>query len=140
MFGSAGRSLTVLKTMEPRQEHGIADLRGVPRKARETSHRFADDDLRSQNQQLQELIRDLEVRLASRTAQLHLLSHEFRTPLQAIFGYMELLEREIHGPLTDAQRRDLLRIQQCQQRLLGLITAILDFPKPENGPSPAANP
>jgi signal transduction histidine kinase len=126
--------------MEPRREQGTADLRGAPRKTRATSNRFADDDLRAENRQLNELIRDLEIRLASRTAQLDLLSHEFRTPLQAIFGYTELLEREIHGPLNDAQRRDLLRIQQCQQRLLGLITAILDFPKAENGHSPAAHP
>jgi len=64
---------------------------------------------------------------------LALLSHEFRTPLQAIFGYTELLEREIHGPLTQAQRRDLERIQQSQQLLLGLITAILDFARIESG-------
>jgi PAS domain S-box-containing protein len=64
---------------------------------------------------------------------LALLSHEFRTPLQAIFGYTELLEREIHGPLTQAQHRDLERIQQSQQLLLGLITAILDFARIENG-------
>jgi PAS domain S-box-containing protein len=64
---------------------------------------------------------------------LALLSHEFRTPLQAIFGYTELLEREIHGPLTDSQRRDLQRIQQSQQLLLGLITTILDFAKLESG-------
>ena len=64
---------------------------------------------------------------------LALLSHEFRTPLQAIFGYTELLEREIHGPLTDSQRRDLARIQQSEQHLLGLITAILDFTKLEKG-------
>jgi len=64
---------------------------------------------------------------------LALLSHEFRTPLQAIFGYTELLEREIHGPLNDAQRRDLQRIQQSQQHLLGLITTILDFAKLESG-------
>jgi PAS domain S-box-containing protein len=64
---------------------------------------------------------------------LALLSHEFRTPLQAIFGYTELLEREIHGPLTDAQRGDLQRIQQSQQHLLGLITTILDFARIESG-------
>jgi PAS domain S-box-containing protein len=64
---------------------------------------------------------------------LALLSHEFRTPLQAIFGYTELLEREIHGPLTQAQRRDLERIRQSQQLLLGLITAILDFARIESG-------
>ena len=66
---------------------------------------------------------------------LALLSHEFRTPLQAIFGYTELLEREIHGPLNDPQRRYLQRIQQSQQLLLGLITMILDFEKLESGPS-----
>ena len=151
--------------MASRQEPGIADLHGAPRKARETSNRLADEDLRLENQQLRELNRDLERSLASRTAQLAaanrlrdglvasereareeaeisnrvksdvlaLLSHEFRTPLQAIFGYTELLEREIHGPLTDSQRRDLLRIQQSEQHLLGLITAILDFAKLERG-------
>lgn len=151
--------------MDPRLEHGIADHRGASRKARETSNRFADEDLRLENQQLRELNRDLERSVASRTAQLAaanllkdqllanerkareeaetsnrtksdflaLLSHEFRTPLQAIFGYTELLEREIHGPLNDSQRRDLLRIQQSEQHLLGLITAILDFAKLESG-------
>ncbi len=64
---------------------------------------------------------------------LALLSHEFRTPLQAIFGYTELLEREIHGPLSEDQRRDLKRIQQSQQHLLGLITTILDFARLESG-------
>ena len=153
--------------MDSRLEPGIADLRGAPRKARETSNRFADEDLRLENQQLRELNRDLERSVASRTAQLAaanllkdqllaserkareeaetsnrvksdflaLLSHEFRTPLQAIFGYTELLEREIHGPLNDSQRRDLLRIQQSEQHLLGLITAILDFAKLESGQS-----
>ena len=66
---------------------------------------------------------------------LALLSHEFRTPLQAIFGYTELLEREIHGPLTEPQRRYLQRIQQSQQLLLGLIATILDFAKLESGQS-----
>jgi PAS domain S-box-containing protein len=69
----------------------------------------------------------------AKTDFLALMSHEFRTPLQAIFGYTELLEREIHGPLTDAQRGDLKRIQQSQQHLLGLITAILDFSRIESG-------
>src|SRR5687768_7684313 len=137
MFGVGFRSLTALQTMASRQEHRIADLRGAPRKARETSDRFADEDLRFENQQLHERNLDLELLLAARTAQVRLLSHEFRTPLQAIFGYTELLEREIHGPLNDAQHRDLLRIQQCQQHLLDLITATLDFAKLEQEEPPA---
>src|SRR2546423_147901 len=117
---------------------------------------------------LRELNRDLELRVASRTAQLAaanlrkdqlifsernareeaetanrvkseflaLLSHEFRTPLQAIFGYTELLERQIHGPLNEGQMRDLHRIQQTQQHLLGLITSILDFARLDSGHGP----
>jgi len=64
---------------------------------------------------------------------LALLSHEFRTPLQAVFGYTELLDREIHGPLNDTQRRYLQRIHESQQHLLGVINTVLDFAKLESG-------
>jgi PAS domain S-box-containing protein len=64
---------------------------------------------------------------------LALLSHEFRTPLQAVFGYTELLEREIHGPLNEHQHRYVERIQQSQQHLLGVINTILDFASLEAG-------
>ena len=123
--------------MDPRLEQGKADLRGAPRRPRESSSRFAEEDLRLQNQQLRESLRKAREELDDsnrvKSDFLSLLSHEFRTPLQAIFGYTELLEREIHGPLSEAQRRDLLRIQQSQQHLLGLVNTILDFAKLENG-------
>ena len=151
--------------MHPRQEHGLADVRGARSKARETSNRFAEEDLRPENQELRELNRDLKRRLASRTAQLAatnrkkdellaserkareeaemsnrvkseflaLVSHEFRTPLQAVFGYTELLDAEIHGALNESQRRYVSRIKQSQEHLLGLINTILEFAKLESG-------
>src|SRR4051812_11428128 len=64
---------------------------------------------------------------------LALLSHEFRTPLQAVFGYTELLEREIHGALNEIQHRYVERIQQSQQHLLGVINTVLDFAALESG-------
>jgi signal transduction histidine kinase len=138
MFSGSALSIPhASQTMEPRREHRTADPRGTPRRARETSNRFAEEDLRLQNQQLRDSLRkaSAEVEDSNRIKFdfLALLSHEFRTPLQAIFGYTELLEREIHGPLTEAQRRDLVRIQQSQQHLLGLVTTILDFAKLESG-------
>jgi len=54
------------------------------------------------------------------------MSHEFRTPLNAIGGYAELLELGIRGPVTAAQRDDLARIQRSQRHLLGLVNDILD--------------
>lgn len=62
------------------------------------------------------------------------LSHEFRTPLHAVSGYLEILQQNIHGGLTNEQRRDVARIQQAQEHLLALVNMILDFAKLEGGP------
>ncbi|MES2177466.1 MAG: ATP-binding protein [Gemmatimonadota bacterium] len=61
------------------------------------------------------------------------MSHELRTPLNAIAGYVELLTMGVRGPITDAQRRDLVRIRQNQQHLLEIITDILNFSRIEAG-------
>jgi PAS domain S-box-containing protein len=61
------------------------------------------------------------------------MSHELRTPLNAIRGYVELLEMEIHGPITDAQRDALKRIQASERHLLALITQILSYARVETG-------
>ena len=62
------------------------------------------------------------------------LSHEFRTPLHAVSGYLEILLQNIHGALTENQRRDVERIHQAQEHLLALVNMILDFAKLEGGP------
>ncbi len=62
------------------------------------------------------------------------LSHEFRTPLHAVSGYLEILQQNIHGGLTVEQRRDVERIHQAQEHLMTLVNMILDFAKLEGGP------
>jgi PAS domain S-box-containing protein len=62
------------------------------------------------------------------------LSHEFRTPLHAVSGYLEILQQNIHGALTKEQRRDIDRIHQAQEHLMALVNMILDFAKLEAGP------
>ncbi|MEO8910930.1 MAG: ATP-binding protein [Gemmatimonadaceae bacterium] len=62
------------------------------------------------------------------------LSHEFRTPLHAVSGYLEILQQNIHGGLTNEQRRDVERIHQAQEHLMTLVNMILDFAKLEGGP------
>jgi PAS domain S-box-containing protein len=62
------------------------------------------------------------------------LSHEFRTPLHAVSGYLEILQQNIHGRLTSDQRRDVERIHQAQEHLMALVNMILDFAKLEGGP------
>jgi len=61
------------------------------------------------------------------------MSHELRTPLNAIAGHAQLLEMGVHGPLTDAQRQALSRIQWSEGHLLALINDVLNYAKLEAG-------
>jgi signal transduction histidine kinase len=61
------------------------------------------------------------------------MSHELRTPLNAIAGYAQLLEMQIHGPITEAQRDVLGRVERSQQHLLRLINDVLNLARIESG-------
>ncbi|HYG89444.1 MAG TPA: ATP-binding protein [Azospirillum sp.] len=59
------------------------------------------------------------------------ISHEFRTPLNAIFGYAQLLERD---PTIPERRHDAVRvIRRSAEHLSGLIEGLLDISKIEGG-------
>jgi PAS domain S-box-containing protein len=61
------------------------------------------------------------------------MSHELRTPLNAIAGYAQLIQLGVHGPVTEAQRDALTRLQRSEQHLLALVNDILNFAKLEAG-------
>jgi len=119
---------------------------------RESSERHASEESvhalnRSLNARVAQRTRELEVALEGeqsarkeaeaanriKTELFARLSHEFRTPLHAVSGYLEILEQNIHGFLTEDQRRDVERIHQAQEHLMTLVNMILDFAKLEGG-------
>ena len=57
------------------------------------------------------------------------MSHEFRTPLNAIVGYAQLLEMGVLGPATPAQHAHLERLQASARHLLRLVDDVLDLAK-----------
>jgi signal transduction histidine kinase len=61
------------------------------------------------------------------------MSHELITPLNAIGGYVSLIEMGLRGPVSTEQRLDLARIRQNQVHLTTLITAMLTFVRSESG-------
>jgi PAS domain S-box-containing protein len=64
---------------------------------------------------------------------LAVMSHELRTPLNAIGGHIQLIEMEVHGPVSEAQRDALERVQRSQRHLLALINDVLNLARIETG-------
>jgi signal transduction histidine kinase len=62
---------------------------------------------------------------------IHTVSHDLRSPLTAILGYMELIERT--GPLNENQVDFLQRLQGSVQHITNLINDFLDFGRLEAG-------
>ena len=63
------------------------------------------------------------------------LSHEMRTPLNAIAGYTQLLGAGVRGPVTPAQLEDLHRIRQSQLHLTGVVSSVLRHAKVDHAAS-----
>ena len=108
------------------------------------------------NAQLQEHAATLEQRVEHRTAQLAAakeraeradrtksvflatMSHELRTPLNSIIGFTGILLKEMAGPLTGEQRKQLGMVRDSGRHLLSLINDVLDISKIEAGQLPLA--
>ena len=96
--------------------------------------------LEDTNSELQQLNKELylsreeaEVASRSKTDFLANISHEFRTPLNSIMGFSDIIQQGMAGPVTERQKEFLNDISASGMHLLTLITDILDLSKIEAG-------
>jgi PAS domain S-box-containing protein len=61
------------------------------------------------------------------------ISHEIRTPINAVLGYAGVLELGVHGPLNDQQQEQVRRILRGGRHLVALVNDVLDLAKVEAG-------
>ncbi|MEM1418552.1 MAG: HAMP domain-containing sensor histidine kinase [Myxococcota bacterium] len=73
------------------------------------------------------LRRQAEEAEAARAELLRAVSHEVRTPLNAVLGFADVLLEEIDGPLNDAQREDLRILKDAGAHLLSLFEDVVDL-------------
>jgi ammonium transporter, Amt family len=76
-----------------------------------------------------------ELARASRRKSLFLarMSHEFRTPLNSIIGFTDLLAEQGEGPLGEAYSDYVRHVQEGAHHLLALVNDILDLSRIEAG-------
>ncbi|MBP2029555.1 signal transduction histidine kinase [Methanohalophilus levihalophilus] len=61
------------------------------------------------------------------------MSHEFKTPLNSIIGFSDVLLKEAFGDLNDKQKQYVVNVIENGRHLLFLINDILDIAKIESG-------
>jgi len=70
----------------------------------------------------------------SRDEMLASVSHEMRTPLNAIVGFADLLANEMFGKFANEKQRDYVEvIREAGNHLLSVVNAILDVSKVQSG-------
>lgn len=74
--------------------------------------------------QMEERVRQLD---QHKTEFMSLISHEMRTPLNAIIGYAQMLKDGFSGELNEQQRADVQTIADSADRLLSMVEETLDL-------------
>ena len=85
------------------------------------------------NRELSEANREIREQTERKSRFLASMSHDLRTPMNAIIGYTRILLRRSKDALEPRQYRNLENIETSSQNLLSLINDILDLSKIEAG-------
>ncbi len=96
--------------------------------------RNIDEIVRKEQQQkaiLEDALHMAQAASEAKTSFLSSVSHDIRTPMNAIIGFLSLMQEEADNP--DVVREYIQRIDAASKHLLGLINDVLDMNKIESG-------
>ena len=91
-------------------------------------------DLKLVEAKLRKAMAEAERANAAKSEFLALMSHEFRTPLNAISGFSDMIRSEMFGKISDERYREYADyIHDSGDHLLSIVNGILDLSKIEAG-------
>lgn len=93
----------------------------------------SNEDLKESTEKLRQQAKELQEIDVAKEEFAAMISHELKTPLTPIEGYLDLLQRGRLGELTEQQQKVVKIMYDNSQRLLRLIQDILDVRKIEVG-------
>ena len=105
------------------------------RKARkaESAAKLAANDTQKLNDKLEKALKKAEAASLAKTCFLNNMSHDIRTPMNAILGYAQLMEDELKGKDLPETSEYLEKLQQSGNLLLSIINNVLDMARIESG-------
>ena len=105
------------------------------RKARkaETAAKIAAEDTQKLNDKLEIALKKAEDASLAKTSFLHNMSHDIRTPMNAVLGYAQLMKDELKGKEMPETLEHLEKLQQSGNLLLSIINNVLDMARIESG-------
>ena len=105
------------------------------RKARkaEAAAKLAANDTQKLNDKLGIALKKAEEDSLAKTCFLNNMSHDIRTPMNAILGYAQLMENELNGKDMPETLEHLEKLQQSGNLLLSIINNVLDMARIESG-------
>ena len=105
------------------------------RKARkaESAAKLAANNTQKLNDKLEIALKKAEAASLAKTCFLNNMSHDIRTPMNAILGYAQLMEDELKGKDLPETSEYLEKLQQSGNLLLSIINNVLDMARIESG-------
>ena len=87
----------------------------------------AQEEVQKLNEELKRRVRELEARNAELTQFTYTVSHDLKSPLVTINGYLGYLEQDAFSGNLERLRQDIQRIQEATRKMHQLLTELLEL-------------
>jgi signal transduction histidine kinase len=124
-------AMGVLKSEE--LDRAIAAMVAQLQTALQTSNRRLEDRVRERTVELSHALERLSELNQLKADFVANISHELRTPMTHIVGYIDLLADDTFGPVSPQQREALETLHRAAERLNGLINDLIQFSDTSRG-------